>query len=53
MVLLDIVAKSDFASGKTSYSGDVTDAGQTTREDSATQLLICETLSLAIFKKVS
>ena len=29
-------------------SGDVTDAGQTTSEDSATQLLICEKLSLAI-----
>ena len=34
-------------------SGDVTDAGrtnkQTTSEDRATQLLICEKLSLAIF----
>ena len=33
-------------------SGDVTDAGRrtTTREDRATQLLICEKLSLAIQK---
>ena len=29
-------------------SGDVTDAGRTTSEDRATQLLIWETLSLAI-----
>ena len=34
-------------------SGDVTDPdGQTTRKDRATQLLICEKLSLAIFKKL-
>ena len=35
---------------RTSHSGDVTDAGrdkQTTSEDRATQLLICEALSLA------
>ena len=33
-------------------SGDVTDPdGQTTRKDRATQLLICEKLSLAILKK--
>ena len=35
-----------FVWSKTSFSGDVTDAGrteeQTTREESATQLLICE-----------
>ena len=34
---------------KVEISGDVTDAGQertTTREDKATQLLICETLSM-------
>ena len=40
-----------FVWSKTSYSGDVTDAGQrqtTTSEDTATQLLICETLSLAM-----
>ena len=40
-----------FVWSKTSYSGDVTDAGrdeQTTSKDSATQLLICEKLSLAI-----
>ena len=36
--------------GKTSYSGDKWRCnGGTTREDSATQLLIWETLSLAIF----
>ena len=29
-------------------SGDVTDAGQTTSKDRATQLLICELLSFAI-----
>ena len=29
-------------------SGDVTDAGQSTREDRATPLLICELLTLAI-----
>ena len=29
-------------------SGDVTDAGRTTSEDRATQLLICESLSFAI-----
>ena len=37
---------------KVEISGDVPDAGQeptTTREDRATQLLICEKLSLAIF----
>ena len=28
-------------------SGDVTDAGRTTREDRATQLLICEKLNFA------
>ena len=41
---------------KTSYSGDVTDAGRrrrtTTSEDRATQLLICEALSLAIIEQV-
>ena len=38
-----------FVWSKTSQSGDVTDAGgQAKREDTATQLLICESLSLAI-----
>ena len=43
-----------FVWSKTSYSGDVTDAGRTnertTSEDRATQLLIWETLSLAIYR---
>ena len=37
-----------FVWSKTSYSGDVTDAGQITSKDRATQLLSCEKLSLAI-----
>ena len=40
-----------FVWSKTSQSGDVTDAGgQATREDTATQLLICESLSLATMR---
>ena len=44
-----------FVWSKTSYSGDVTDAGETTttREDRATQLLICEKLSLATTDRYS
>ena len=33
---------------KTPYIGDVTDVGRATREVRATQLFVCETLSLAI-----
>ena len=44
-----------FVWSKTSYIGDVTNGGRdgTTREDRAAQLLICETLFLAMFETLN
>ena len=52
IVYEDMMTLTWFVWSKTSYCGDVTDAdgrtdGRTTSKDTATQLLICEKLSLA------